>query len=660
MKKQKLLFATLLTLVATTTLLSCNSKDTGPNIKGEPVEEPEAHYVDGMLHEFNVSESSTPFITNGQCEYSIIYEKESEWGDKAALFLQRHFKKAVDVAISIIEYDGTNFTYDANKKIICIDVKDVLTAANITSTDKPIGNAGYHLLTKDNSVFIQCNSGYGYVNACRTFLNQVFGYEIYAADVIIYKKDGATLPNMDIYEAPDMTYKFQSNKADDQARYEMGFLNWGEAFYNRQNVPTQHNVLTWLPKSVYLDSSKPETYHPKWYNRTQTQICWTAHGDKDEYNILVDTLFEKFKEALTIDPDVGTIQFSQEDRPELCSCEGCLECIKKYGADSATMVLLLNDVDVKLQAWLEEQAEINHTNKREVNLAFFAYQNSERPCAHKDENGTWVPNHEDVICRDHVVPYIAPIFAKYEESFYSKGNDTVRDTINGWKALSKYAYFWIYETNFSNYIYPFNSYATMIDTYRYIIDNGAQFLFNEGQHDNDAVPCFGKFKEYFNYVTLNDVNAKYSDIVESFFTNYFNLAKEPMLKMFYEIQEYMLYLRQTYPTELDGTIYEDISQTQFWPLNILQRWQGYCDEAFKAIEKIKTSNLALYTILYRHIVLESIFPQFAILDNHRGKFSNSQVNEMVKKLLSDCQLAKVTKVAEGRSIIPVISAWSAM
>ena len=659
MKNQKLMFSTLLALVVSTTLLSCNKNSDEPNIKGHPIDEPDAHYVEGLLHEFNVTESDTPFIVNGECPYTIIFEKDSNWGDKAALFIQKHIGKFSGNAPAIIEYDGTNFEYSPDKKIICIDVKDILSSAGIENTTRPIGNAGYHLLTKNNSVFIQCLSGYGYINAARTLLNQTIGLEIYSADITLYTKDGATLPNMDINEAPDMTYKFQSNKADTTTNYEMGFLSWGEAFYNKQGIPTQHNVLKWLPLDEYNNQNKPDTYHPNWYNRTSTQICWNAHGNEADYNLMVETVFEKFKEALILDPDVGTISFTQEDRPELCSCDACMEEIAKYGADSATMVTFLNDVDVKLQAWLEEQAEINHTTKREVNLVFFAYQNSEKPCAHQDENGNWVPNHPDVVCREHVIPYIAPIFANYEDTFYADSNKDVRDNIEGWKALSKYAYFWIYETNFSYYIYPYNSYATMIDTYRYIINNGAQFLFNEGQHNNDAVTCFGRFKEYFNYIALNNVNTKYSKIVDDFFTNYFREAKEPMLKMFYELQEYMLYLQKTYPNELDGRIYEDISQPRFWPINILQRWLGYCEDAIKAIEKIKLSNLSLYNKLYKHIVLESIFPQYAILDIHRGKFSSSQINEMVKKLISDCALTKISQASEANSLLPVISSWYA-
>ncbi len=663
MKNKKLMLSTLLTLVASTTLLSCNKNDNGPNVTGKPVEEPEVHYVDNLLHEINVSESSTPFITDNQTEYSIVYQANDNWSEKAALFIQRHLNRGFDVIIDIIGYDGTNFEYSPSSKIICIDVKDVLQDAGIEATDKPIGNAGYHLLTKNNSVFIQCNSGYGYVNAARMFLKQTIGYEAYSADIVVYSKDASTLPNMDIYEAPDMTYKFQSNKADSNTNYEMGFLSWGEAFFNKQimgkTIPTQHNVLTWLPKDYYFDEiNHPDTYHPKWYNSTSTQICWTAHGDEEEYNLLVDTLFDKFKTALTLDPAVGTISFTQEDRPELCTCEGCLEAVEKYGADSGAMVKLLNDVDVKLQDWLQEIADANHTTKREVNLVFFAYQNSERPCAHLNEEGEYVPNHPDVICRDHVVPYIAPIFANYENSFYHEKNNSVRETIEGWKALSKHAYFWIYETNFQHYIYPYNSFTTMIDTYRYIINSGAQFLFNEGQHDNEATTGFGRFKEYFNYVTLNNVNTKYQDIVDDFFENYFQDAKEPMLKMFYEIQEYMSYLIGKYPTELDGTIYEEIAQPKMWPINILQRWENYCYDAIKLIAKLKSSNFSLYNILYKNIILESVFPRFAILELHRGKFSNSQVNKRIKSLINDCQLTKINRVAEGRPLVSMISSWT--
>ena len=130
-----------------------------------------------------------------------------------------------------------------------------------------------------------------------------------------------------------------------------------------------------------------------------------------------------------------------------------------------------------------------------------------------------------------------------------------------------------------------------------------------------------------------------------------------MLKMFYEIQEYYKYLISAYPTELDGRIYEDPAQPKMWPINILQRWENYCEEALTLIEKHKSTNLSLYNSLYKNIVLESIFPQYVILELHRGKFSSSQINERVKKLLADCQLTKISRYGEGKPLIPAINAW---
>lgn len=105
----------------------------------------------------------------------------------------------------------------------------------------------------------------------------------------------------------------------------------------------------------------------------------------------------------------------------------------------------------------------------------------------------------------------------------------------------------------------------MIETYRFCIENNAQYMYNEGQHNNGAVTCFGRFKEYFNSVAEFDVNSDYQQIVNDFFANYFGPASSFMLSYFQELQDQFAYIQNTYATDINGTIYNNISQSRFGP-----------------------------------------------------------------------------------------------
>lgn len=656
MKNKKI--GALIILSTMISLFGCtsSSEDNLPSIIGITTREPETHHVEGTLHKIKVSESNIPFVTNGQSDYKIVFHNDGNWAYKAAMFIRNEIRAATGVTLQTVEYnpEDTSLTYNENSKFICLNINNIIKEAGINVTTEDIGNAGYQLVTKDNSAFIYCKTGYGYVHAARMFLKQTIGYEIYSTDISVYRKSGETLPNMDIVEKPDITYRLQSNKMDADVAYKMGFLSFQEAFYGKNGIPTQHNSTNFIKPSVFQEE------HPKWFVGggdavLDMQLCYTAHGDEEERQALIQETFNQFKIALEADPNVGTISFTQQDNNLWCDCEACTAAAKKYGkvpgvGDSAVVVLFLNEVDDLLQAYLEEQAELNNTPKREVNIVFFAYHSTEAPCVELDENGKYVPTYPEMVCNEHVSPYIAPIFADYVRSFYSSYNNEARKNIEGWNALAKRVYLWLYETNFSNYMYPYNSYSNMLETYRYSVINNAEFMFNEGQHNQNAVTAFGRFKEYLNYVAQYNVNIEYNDIVDDFFKNYFRDADEPMRKMFYEIQEHMFFLLEEYPSDVTGNIYERISQTRFWPKNLLDKWVSYIEQAFKNIEKYKVADPTLYNILYKNVLLESMFPRFAILNHYSGYYTTNEINSLVDQYIADCDLLKITQVNEANAI----------
>ena len=633
-------------------LASCNSVgETQEALR--PTDESTSHLQSGTLHEVEVNESSIALAENGKSDYAILYDGDDMNATKAANTIFNHVKSATGASLKMQTITGEE-TYSSSAHWIVLEGANIRKDAGISNTNKAIGISGYQIDTKDSSCFIHVGGELGYQQAALAFLRYALGYNRYSSNVVTYTKvkdNKVTLPSMKVVEKPDFSYHTQSNKVDAMTSYEMGFLTSSESFFTDSEIQPWHNSLQWLPLKTYQEA------HPKWYMTGGEQMCYTAHGDTDEYKAMVETTASRMLEKLATNTTVGAISFSIQDNYDSCSCEACTADINAYGAASGSVVKFINDVDDIIQADLQRQADEAGTEKRDLDIVFFAYHKTEKPCVKKDANGNYLPMSEDVVCNEHVGPYIAPIGARYSKSFYDELNDSYASSVKGWGALSKRLYLWTYETNFSYYLYPLNSYSTMIETYRFLIENNALYLYNEGQHNQGAVTAFGRFKEYFNSISMFDVNSSYNQIVDDFFSNYFGEAKEVMLTYFQELQDQLAYIEETYPTDVNGTIYNNIAQARFWPKKLLDRWVSYIDQGIEAIAPLAKTNSTLYQAIYDNLVLESVFPRYALLDNYAGTYSSAELQSARASFRSDCLRLNVTMTSENASLESVYTNW---
>ncbi len=641
----------LLSACSLMSLVSCGSATSDEVLR--PFDESNAHLQTGTLHEVDVQDGDIVLADNGNTDFLILYEKDNVNAQKAAGVISSHLSSATGANPKTQAITGEE-VYSPSVHWIVLNGEKVRQAAGISDTNKAIGVSGYQIDTKDSSCFIHVNGELGYQQGALAFLRYALGYSRYSSNVTTYTKVSGkkvNLPKMKVVEKPDFSFHTQSNKVDNATSYEMGFLTSGETFYNDSEIQTFHNSFDWLPKTTYQKD------HPKWYATSDDQICYTARGDETEYEAMVETTAARMIEKLKTNSSVGALTFSIQDNYNSCKCEACLADVAKYGAASGSVVKFLNDVDDIVQDDLQKQAEESGKAKREVDLCFFAYHTTEKPCVKKDSNGNYVPTSEDVVCNEHVGPYIAPIGARYSKTFYDEANESYANSIKGWGALSKRLYLWVYETNFSHYLYPLNSYTATLETYRFLYENNALYAYNEGQHNQGATTAFGRFKEYFNSIAMFDVNCSYNQIVDDFFANYFRDAKEVMLKYFYELQDQLSYIEETYPTDVNGTIYNNIAQSRFWPKKLLDRWVGYIDEGIEAIAPLAKSNQSLYQTIYDNLTLESVFPRYALLEHYSGTYSSSELQSARSSFRSDCQRLNVTMSSENSPLENTYTSW---
>ncbi|MBQ9713720.1 MAG: DUF4838 domain-containing protein [Clostridia bacterium] len=669
-------------------------------VEGGTITDEGEHYVseEKLLHRKTVTETNRPFATNGQTEYIIVLGTDDARAINAASFLASQIGLCngakpnlyIDADQDLMLDDTTlanrALAYTSTTKYIVFAHERLEQEANIEwATDVDLGYSGYMIKTVGDSVFMKVNSFYGYQTVAQSFCREVLGYEWYSADMQIYTKDGSTLPDMDIVEKPDFDLSWNSGYLSNSDY--MASPVTVEDVFTTINGNFCHNSLDFLPVAEHSEA------HPDWYAWEAAtpinQLCYSAHGNKAEYDLMLQAAFEAVMKNIAANPDDAVLTFTRQDGYGHCICDTCNKISKVFHDSHAVMYMFfVNDLDTLVQAELQRQAEENGTPKRELTILFFAYSGTAAaPVAgtemdnyvvpstqvEEKEDGTkvnvieyegksielpYVKTYENGLeCNENVGVFYAPIEASFQDSFYHPQNRQYKTTFEKWSLLSDTLYCWIYDTNFTQYLVPYNSYDGIPDTLRFLKDIGGEFVFHQGDRQNEVYAGFGALRTYLSYTLMRDVNLDAGVLVNKFFENYFGPAAEPM-REYYEIMvAHIEQLQVLYPEVFYTQRRTNTMDKLYWPWATMQTWLKLCDDAFYAIEKYKETDETLYNKLYEHILTETIFPRFVICQFYDSYYTEIAIQEMRASFVADCKEMGYRYYAEGVSINPYFAAW---
>lgn len=670
----------------------------------------EQHLVDEskLLHQKNVREVGRSFVTNRTTDYKIVVGTNDTSALEAADFLATQIERCtgafvrvcVDANQDMVLDDETvqdrALSYDTNSKYIVYAHEKLESAdyANIAwATDVDLAYSGYMIKSVGNSVFMKVNTLYGYQTVTLAFLREVLGYEWYSEDTIVYTKSGATLPDMDIVERPDFDLV---NNWGLSAGAKLGSGMTKQAiFTTTRGSEFCHNSFDYIPPATYNDKNAGANYHPLWFasddkyqtaNPDATQLCYSAHGNQAEYDALLQTAYDAVMKILDAQPNASTLTFTREDKYGNCECEICSLMAREYGSLTATYMLFTNDLDDLVQAELQRRADETGAKKRELTILFFAYRETyEAPVKGSDGNYQVISAQvgenangelKNIITSDgsqKVLPYkrtyenglrcnknvgvfYAPIDATYEESFYHLENKKYAQTFEKWAMVSERLYGWIYDTNFVHYLVPYNSFDSIAETLRFLKSNGCQYVFNQAQNQS-VCTGFGGLKTYLNLTLSRDVNLNAGELTDKWFENYFREAEKPMREYYESLVAHMQQLEIQYPGIFYTQRRTSAEQNKFWPLAKMQSWLELCDQAYKAVEKYKTTDPELYKALVKHIKVESIFPRFMICEYYYGYYDNNAIQQERESFYQDCEEIGLKYYAERVSMTGYYTKW---
>ncbi len=629
-----------LAVLSVFTIASCqnstqtSSPDSAPSAVNPITDKLEKGALDNALHKVNVTPSNRTFVsglkTSPKTEYRILADNTNNYSLRAASFISGQLVAATGAKFEVDLYKaGDENPITKDSKYIVIGCKSLFDACGLKMPADDLGPAGYYICNYGNSVFMEVKMNDGYQMGAIAFLREVVGYDMIAHDTVAFEKDGSTLPNMEIIERPDYDYRNMTNWMTDEGKYGMGY-NYQSIFTyisqdgGKTDRAAVHNIFKYLPEEKYLKDN------PEWYsnNAAHRQLCYTAHGNSAKYELMQETMLEVMLNCVLNQPDQGVVTVTQEDAAVCCECDECKKVVAKDGSISATIIRFLNDLDEKFQNALTEYAESSGTERRTVQIAFFAYHTSYNPPT------TSVKEDPSLKCSPNITVFIAPIYATYVKSFYDEENRVYAETVRAWSEYTDNIMAWVYETNYHHYMFPYNTYSTMMDTYYFFKQQGANIIYNEGQRWSENVTCFGKLKEYLDAKAQFDVTASYEECKDKFFKNYYGAAAELMEEYYNQLRQWETYLESVDDYGLGGGIYEEIGLTttpHYWPKEMLDDWLDIMDKAKKSVAYLELQNPELYEKLIKHIEIEELFPKYALCTLHESSYTASEMLEMRKE-----------------------------
>ena len=609
------------------------------------------------LHKVNVTPSNRTLVTQAgtvfaNTEYKIIADTSNSYTLRAATFISQHLSNASYATFTVETHTpGEELEIDSNSKYIIIGCKDLFTKCGLQMPVEDLGPSGYYIKSHGDSLFLEVKMTNGYQMGAIALLKAIVGYDMIAHDTVVYENKGEILPDIDIIERPDYDYRNYTNWMEASGLYGMGyevdpiFVAVGE---NKKRV---HNIFEFLPVEKYLDE------HEEWYsnNSKHRQLCYTAHGDPEEYEAMQEAMLQVMMESVISQPMQNVITITQEDAPYCCDCEVCSEVLRKDGSIAATIIRYMNDLDEKFQAALDAYAEETKTERRYVQIAFFAYHTSYSPPT------TPVSEDPTLKCSPNITVFIAPLDAKYIHSFYHEENRVFADAVKAWSEYTDNIMAWVYETDYHHYMFPYNTYSSMVDTYYFFKQQGANIIYNEGQRLSENVTCFGKLKEYLDSKAQIDVTISYEEYKNKFFKNYYGAAADIMEQYYNELRQWETYLESVQDYGLGGGIYQEIgSDKRFWPKEMLEGWLELMDQAYKAVAYLELENPQEYAKLIKHIKIETLFPRYAICTLHEASYTPTEMLIMRQEFKADGDELGLIQQMEHGYITDVYKQWGLM
>lgn len=600
--------------------------------------------------------TSSYFMQNGACEYKILLPANYTSVEYfAADEFVSFFKEATGISLPIV-CDNQITSMDEGKYISL--GKTTFTQAKGYSVTNEYGNGGFVLKTDGDDIYVLSYKEKGTLNGVYELLEKMLDYDYIYLDTYALNKGVKNIPlyQYDVCEIPDIQYNDVNNKwmRDDPVatrRYRM--------MDEDLRITTGHNAYSFISPDVYLDEeNEPENYHPKWFEseKNPKQLCFTAHGDEAEKELMVEAALKYLKSQFIKYPEQIQVIFGNIDNGDSCECTACMAEYEKYGTHAGAHLKWINRLRQKTDEWLATEEGKPYARDYVITMyAYLAY--ADAPA--KKVGDEYVAIDEEVKPIDGVEVRMAYLGANYTVPFTDEKNASVYEDIQKWKAVSKQLSFYLYYANYHYGLAPYNKFDALQENYKIAKETGADwYIYLLAQQTQSG--CSTAHGTLFTYLSSKlgwDVTANVDELTEKFFNYYFEDASEMMYKQFLEYRSWTVHLQNDFGRSGYSGVYSDPLNESFWPQSLLKRWLGYYEEGLKAIAPMKSSNPERYAELYDHITCERLSLWYLYLNIYEDVIPPAELLATRKEFKEDFTRIGLSKYRYDESPATIWAQW---
>ncbi len=637
--KKRIFTSILACILGVSCVFSAACKDKGGNTSSDP----NGSVTAGKEFE----KSGFNLVEDGYSNYVIVLpEKPDKNLNFAATEITNFVKESSSVELRTVSESNVS---GSMKYISLGDTEQSEKAA--VSTDESYGETGNLIKTVDGNIYVAANTTYGVLFAAYDLLNYLIGLKIYAEDefacekldvIPVYKFNERFVPLIDSRHV-----SYRSVETNYMYRVRMGLHSIGEEW-----ISWCHTTI-----SVYLPVDKYAAKHPDWYNAMQNQICYSNEEMRTEF-------VKQMKERIEKMPNSTYLMIGQEDNMDYCTCEACMTYINSHGGIdgggfAALQIEFTNKCAEEVDAWLAQAHP-----ERKIKYVCFAYQTSEAaPVRYDESTQKYLPNSEDIRVYKNTYVLFCPIYADFSLPMQDKGevnNATYNNMVKWNNMLSacgapKNLMIYTYCIACKALMIPFPNFGMSADHYKTFKDLGVQYVYDQNISVT-ALPSFEALKIYTQSQQMKYENVDYNAMAKDFIDHYYGEARVPMNKFFNSLRAWFLYLQQN--KDYSGKIMFETCQEQFWPVDILQKFIGYIDEGFQAIEPLKSTNPERYQLLYDRLKREKIFPVWLMFTFYQEYMDYETQVEYIRDLEIYTEKYAILQTAEGiGNVKEMIAGW---
>jgi len=624
-------------------------------------------------HDFTMTETDEYLVKDGKTDYVLVVSPTLTGIETTAKdeFVEL-FMQATNIRIPVVTAEG--MSHDTTSKRISIGENELFETANIELDKEELTHEGIRIVTKDNTVYLVGGGDYGTLYSVYDFMELTFGYEQYYMDAMTIETGvkEKKLYNYDVTDIPDIAnrstnFGWFEQKLKNRLRMPLysgnyflpihkdmvevtidGKQEW-EAVKTSANT-TVHNTNEYFPREYYAAD------HPEWFGDSGDVLCYTAHGDEEEFRLMVEEFTKKICASLItypadVYPNMNIATITVEDNLDTCACETCTEYDERYGAKSAAIILVMNEVKLCVDAWMEAHKDTRYY-REDFSLAFFAYNSfSLAPATWNESTGEYEANAPELELSEGVYVWIALMNMLEEEiNIYHSKNDRGRQQIQKWNAISPDGILlWTYSTNFTHYLYFHDSFSMFNqEGYQFFATYNVKLYYQNSQsYQTGASTGFMALSMWLQSKLTWNSSLSTEDLIDRWMSAMYKEAAPVMREVFDSMRMHNRQFKER--TQYVNTV----EYASNYPYNTLKKWMDMCDEALERIEDYRTSDPALYESLKDHIETEWVFPAYATLQiryDHMLEEDLTALKHRFKEVVLRLEISRTKEIEMDNSL----------